>query len=240
MAGGYARPTTLRCITWFQVTAKAFAATVRISKPTVKTPIGPVSTFWPFRTTKKRPERLIPQPMPMSRRRGPRYRRKHLPRGFQSPIRKQQLGSSPDVNQAFNQSTAELTRSRLSSLPSSMTRPVGEIKSRALKTLKLQTEIVRSFLGSEKPNGQGNGNSNARPNRNSNNDREANGVIAARMLDVGIAKTAYGERVYVKFDVNGRWARSRGCRSTSLLPSSTASTTSLGQGMRQEHGSLAR
>jgi hypothetical protein len=38
------------------------------------------------------------------------------------------------------------------------------VKSRALKALKLQTEIVQSFLGSSKSTGRGNGNSNARPN----------------------------------------------------------------------------
>jgi hypothetical protein len=45
---------------------------------------------------------------------------------------------------------------------------VDEIKSRALKTLKLQTEIVRSFLGSTRSNAHGNGNSNVWPNGNNN------------------------------------------------------------------------
>jgi hypothetical protein len=78
----------------------------------------------------------------------------------------------------------------------------GDIKSRALKALKLQTEIVQSFVGPTKRN-EGNGNSNAWPN----GKNDANGAVAARMLDVGIAQTAYGERVFVNFDVNGRRAR---------------------------------
>src|SRR5262249_16007618 len=83
---------------------------------------------------------------------------------------------------------------------------VAEIRSRALKTLKLQTEIVQSFLGSTKSNGRGNGNNNARPNGN-NNDRKAKGTVAARMVDLCITQTAYGERVFLNFDVNGRRAR---------------------------------
>jgi len=53
----------------------------------------------------------------------------------------------------------------------------GDIKSRALKALKLQTDIVESFLGSVKSNSRGNGHSNA---------RQANGAVAARMLDLGL------------------------------------------------------
>jgi SWIM zinc finger len=82
----------------------------------------------------------------------------------------------------------------------------AEIKSRALNALKLQTEIVHSFLGSTKSNGRGNGNTNARSNGN-NDARNTNGTIVARMLDLGIAQTAYGERLFVNFDVNGRRAR---------------------------------
>src|SRR5262249_5103083 len=84
----------------------------------------------------------------------------------------------------------------------------GNIKSRALKALKLQTEIVQSFLGStkSKADSRGNGNSNARPNGN-NHERKGNDAVAARMLDVGITQTAYGERMFVSFDVNGRRAR---------------------------------
>jgi hypothetical protein len=73
----------------------------------------------------------------------------------------------------------------------------GDIRSRALKALKLQTEIVQSFIGPR------NGNGNVRPN----GKNDANGAVAARMLDVGIAQTAYGERAFVNFDVNGRRAR---------------------------------
>ena len=81
----------------------------------------------------------------------------------------------------------------------------GDIKSRALKALKLQTEIVQSFIGPAKPNGRSNGKSTARSNGN-NNDH-ANGAVTARMLDVGITQTAYGERAFANFDVNGRRAR---------------------------------
>ncbi len=82
----------------------------------------------------------------------------------------------------------------------------GDIKSRALKALKLQTDIVESFLGSGKSNGRGGGNTNARSNSN-NGAPKTNGTVAARMLDLGIAQTAYGERLFVNFDVNGRRAR---------------------------------
>jgi hypothetical protein len=78
----------------------------------------------------------------------------------------------------------------------------GDIKSRALKALKLQTDIVESFLGSTKSNGRGNDAAHT-----NGNGRNTNGAVAARMLDVGIAQTAYGERVFVNFDINGRRAR---------------------------------
>lgn len=44
----------------------------------------------------------------------------------------------------------------------------------------------------------------------------ANGTVAARMLDVGIAQTAYGERMFLNFDVNGRCARLFGSEETTL------------------------
>jgi hypothetical protein len=88
----------------------------------------------------------------------------------------------------------------------------GTIKSRALNALKLQTDIVESFLGSAKSNARGNGHGNAWPH----GKNDANGAVAARMLDLGIAQTAYGERVFVNFDVNGRRARLFGSEQTVL------------------------
>jgi hypothetical protein len=87
----------------------------------------------------------------------------------------------------------------------------GDIKSRALKALKLQTEIVQSFLGSAKANGRGND-----AVRTNGDGRNTNGTVAARMLDIGIAQTAYGERVFVNFDVSGRRARLFGSEQTVL------------------------
>lgn len=73
------------------------------------------------------------------------------------------------------------------------------ITSRALNALKLQTEIVRRYLGSTKPPA------------NSNGAHRANGDsgpgTAARMLDLGLAQTAYGEKFFVNFDVQGKRAR---------------------------------
>jgi hypothetical protein len=103
----------------------------------------------------------------------------------------------------------------------------GDIKSRALRALKLQTEIVQSFIGPR------NGNINARSNGNKN-AREGNGVVAARMLDLGIAQTAYGERVFVNFDVNGRRARLFGSEE-SILQAIAAAGKRLGSDAI-EHG----
>ena len=96
----------------------------------------------------------------------------------------------------------------------------GNIKSRALNALKLQTDIVQSFLGSTKSKADARGSNSARLNGNHNarmnTNNDANGAVAARMLDVGIAQTTYGERVFVNFDVNGRRARLFGSQQSIL------------------------
>jgi len=76
----------------------------------------------------------------------------------------------------------------------------GEVKVRALKTLKLQTEIVKSFL-----NGR-----NAKPTATkttASTPPKANGVTFGRLIDVGVSNGQYGERFYVNVQVNGRRAR---------------------------------
>jgi hypothetical protein len=78
---------------------------------------------------------------------------------------------------------------------------VGEIKDRALRTLKLQTEIVKGFLGNNpgtKTNSGGAQQSQA---------GKPNGATFARLLDVGVSNGQYGERFYLNFQVNGRRAR---------------------------------
>jgi hypothetical protein len=87
----------------------------------------------------------------------------------------------------------------------------NDIKSRALKTLTLQTEIVKGFLHGA--NGNANikprNNSNSRTNSNPNGPRthNGNGGVFARLLDVGVSNGQYGERLYLNFQVNGRTAR---------------------------------
>jgi hypothetical protein len=77
---------------------------------------------------------------------------------------------------------------------------VSEIRDRAAKTLKLQTEIVNGFL-----NG-----SNAKRNSGRANQSQANkgnGAAFARLVDVGVTNGQYGERFYLNVEVNGRRAR---------------------------------
>lgn len=76
----------------------------------------------------------------------------------------------------------------------------AEIKSRALKTLTLQTEIVKTFLtGANAKASLG-----AAPKPQS---PKPNGATFARLLDVGSANGQYGERLYLNVQVNGRRAR---------------------------------
>jgi predicted nucleic acid-binding Zn finger protein len=74
----------------------------------------------------------------------------------------------------------------------------GEIKERALKALRLQTEIVKGFLNGA--NGRANGKADGTPAR-------TNGGVNARMLDIGISNGRNGERLYLNFSVKGRRAR---------------------------------
>jgi SWIM zinc finger len=77
---------------------------------------------------------------------------------------------------------------------------VSEIRDRAAKTAKLQTEIVNGFL-----NG-----SNAKRNSGRANQSQANkgnGAAFARLVDVGVTNGQYGERFYLNVEVNGRRAR---------------------------------
>src|SRR5437899_5627846 len=77
---------------------------------------------------------------------------------------------------------------------------VSQIRDRAAKTLKLQTEIVRSFLNGAK--------GRANPGRaNQPQALKGNGAVFARLLDVGVTNGQYGERLYLNVAVNGRRAR---------------------------------
>lgn len=77
---------------------------------------------------------------------------------------------------------------------------ISDIKSRALNTLKLQTEIVKGFF-----NG-----SAAKTNTGKAVQPQAhngNGAMFARLLDVGVSNGQYGERFFLNVQVNGRTAR---------------------------------
>jgi hypothetical protein len=78
--------------------------------------------------------------------------------------------------------------------------PDSEVKIRALKTLKLQTEIVKSFLngGTAKP---------TTTKTSASTTPRNNGVTFGRLIDVGVSNGQYGERFYVNVQVNGRRAR---------------------------------
>jgi hypothetical protein len=76
----------------------------------------------------------------------------------------------------------------------------AQITDRALKTLKLQTDIVKGFL-----NGS---NAKRNPSRAGQPQaHKANGAAFARLLDVGVTNGQYGERFYLNVEVNGRRAR---------------------------------
>jgi hypothetical protein len=77
----------------------------------------------------------------------------------------------------------------------------AEIKGRALKTLRLQTEIVKNFLG-KNPGTNGNPVKTYQPQT-----PKPNGATFARLLDVGVSNGQYGERFYLNVQVNGRRAR---------------------------------
>jgi len=78
----------------------------------------------------------------------------------------------------------------------------GEIKSRALKTLGLQSEIVESFLGAN-----GKTNRQRAPQANGNN-----GPASAQMLTIGGINTKWGRRLYISFQSNGQTLKFFGSR----------------------------
>ncbi len=76
--------------------------------------------------------------------------------------------------------------------------PLSEIRSRALQTLSLQSEIVRCFLhGQVKGNGE--------PVRQTNPDSpEASTAIPARMVEIGCMDGHWGSRFFIDIEANGR------------------------------------
>lgn len=73
----------------------------------------------------------------------------------------------------------------------------AQLKSQALRALRLQTEIVREFLGG----------GNGRVRTPAAVAQNGNGVASARVVDVGTMNGRYGERYFLNVDVNGRRAR---------------------------------
>jgi len=80
----------------------------------------------------------------------------------------------------------------------------GDIKSKALASLRLQSEIVSSFL---KQNGNGNGN-----NRPAEQKQESNGTTPATLLGVGGQDGKWGRRLYLNLRSNGQVLRLFGGR----------------------------
>jgi len=105
---------------------------------------------------------------------------------------------------------------------------VSQIRDRAAKTLKLQTEIVKGFL-----NGAAKTNSGRRSQPQAHKD---NGATFARLLDVGVTNGQYGERLYLNVAVNGRRARFFGSANEIARAISTAGervyATAIEPGMR--------
>lgn len=84
-----------------------------------------------------------------------------------------------------------------------------EIKSQALQTLKLQSEIVDSFLGSQK-NGNGAGNGGSRVDTGIRNGSD--GTVSAKMLNIGGMDGRWGRRLFINVQVNGHTAKFFGNR----------------------------
>ena len=89
---------------------------------------------------------------------------------------------------------------RIDSLSVEFSCPVGkttteEIKQRAEKTLKLQSEIVQGFL-------KGNGSSAPPPPANTTNQQ--NGAVPAQLLGVGGMDGKWGRRLFLNVLVNGQ------------------------------------
>ena len=106
---------------------------------------------------------------------------------------------------------------------------VSQIRDRAAKTLKLQTEIVRGFL-----NGAGCKVNSGKPSQSQ--AHKPNGATFARLLDVGVTNGQYGERFYLNVAVNGRRARFFGTADQIAKAVSTAGeqvyATAIEPGMR--------
>lgn len=71
--------------------------------------------------------------------------------------------------------------------------PAGEIKARAIRTLKLQADIVESFLNGTRAQ-------NTQPNQP---DHNGNGATPGRMLTIGGLNTKWGRRLFINVQVNG-------------------------------------
>ncbi len=87
----------------------------------------------------------------------------------------------------------------------------GEIKSRALHTLKLQSEIVQSFLDTRK-NGNGH---HVEAGGNGNGDgsvSETDGSVSAKMINIGGLDGQWGRRLFINFQFNGNNAKLFGTR----------------------------
>jgi hypothetical protein len=80
----------------------------------------------------------------------------------------------------------------------------GEIKDKALRTLKLQKEIVGSFLTLNGDKQPANTIQNPEPSVPDNGDGKP---VFARMIDIGKMNGKWGERLYINLQVNGRWSR---------------------------------
>lgn len=91
---------------------------------------------------------------------------------------------------------------------------VKDLKTRAMKTLKLQGEITQEFLsqngnGGEKKRANGNGHGNGSGNGESGyTESNGNGAAPdhaepARMLEIGGINTKWGRRLFIAFSVNG-------------------------------------
>jgi len=80
--------------------------------------------------------------------------------------------------------------------------PVREIKSKALRTLMLQTDIVDSFLNGKKRT----------PSRQHPPKRSPNGAAPAQMLSIGGMDGKWGRRLFINIQANGQSLRLFGSR----------------------------
>lgn len=96
---------------------------------------------------------------------------------------------------------------------------VREIKSRALKTLKLQADIVESFLNGKKAE-------NGERNRNGN---DPNGAVPAQMLTIGGMNSKWGRRLFINVQANGQSLKLFGTRKQLAEAISTAGFPNLAE-----------